>query len=87
MSNACLTSRSCVHTRLIALGIKKDCVENSLKWYRTMKYQLNFTTLAEAGKPSTAGKKPTRKEESKKGAEHVRKLVADAKGSNSAWQP
>ena len=75
----------CSHT--IALAIKKDCVENFLKWYRTMKYQPNFTTLAEAGKPSTAGKKPTRKGVSKKGAEHVRKLVADAEGSNSAWQP
>ena len=83
----CLSYKSKLCSHTIALGIKKDCVENSLKWYRTMKYQPNFTTLAEAGKPSTAGKKPTRKGESKKGAEHVRKLLAHAEGSNSAWQP
>lgn len=84
----CLSYKSmklCSHT--IALAIKKNCVERLLKWYRTMKYQPNFTTLAEAGKPSTAGKKPSRKGVSKKGAEHIKKLVADAEESNLAWQP
>jgi hypothetical protein len=75
----------CSHT--IALAIKKNCVEKFLKWYRTMKYQPNFTTLAEAGKPSTTGKKPTRKGVSKKGAEHIKKLVADAEESDLTWQP
>lgn len=84
----CLSYKSmklCSHT--IALAIKKDCVEKFLKWYRTMKYQPNFTTLAEAGKPSTAGKKSSRKGVSKKSAEYIRKLVADAEESNSTWQP
>ena len=70
----CLPYKSvklCSHT--IALAIKKDCMERSLKWYRTIKYQPNFTTLAEAEKPSTAGKKQTRKKVSKKGAEHIKK--------------
>lgn len=83
----CLSYKSmklCSHT--IALAIKKDCMEQFLKWYRTMKHQPNFTTLAEAGKPSMAGKKPTRKGVSKKGAEHIQKIVTDAEECNSAWQ-
>lgn len=51
--NQCLSYKSmklCSHT--ITLVIKKNCVERLLKWYCTIKYQPNFTTLAEAGKPS-----------------------------------
>ena len=55
----CLSYKSmklCSHT--IALAIKTDCVE---RWYCTMKYQPKFATIADAGKPSTAGKKLARK--------------------------
>ena len=82
----CLSYKSmklCSHT--IALAIK-DCIEQFLKWYCTMKHQPNFTTLAEIGDPSMAGKKPTRKGVSKKGAEHIQKIVTDAEECNSAWQ-
>ena len=83
----CMSFKSmklCSHT--IALAIKKDCVDKFLRWYRTMKYQPNFTTIAEAGKPSTAGKKPARKGVSKKSAEHIRRVLTGAEESHSEWQ-
>lgn len=56
-NDQCLSYKSmkiCSH--IVALAIKENCLNNLLKWYRTMKYTPNFTTLAESGKPSTAGK-------------------------------
>ena len=44
----------CSH--VVALAIKEKCLSNLLKWYCTSKFTPNFTTLAESGKPSTAGK-------------------------------
>lgn len=54
----CLSYKSmkiCSH--VVALAIKEKCLIKLLKWYRTSKFTPNFTTLAESGKPSTAGKK------------------------------
>ena len=61
-NDQCLSYKSmkiCSH--VVALAIKEKCLSNLLKWYHTSKFTPNFTTLAESGKPSTAGKKPVRK--------------------------
>ena len=45
----------------------------------------NFTTLAESGKPSTAGKKPVRNGITKKHAEQIQSIIAHAEEANLEW--
>ena len=66
----------CSHT--VAIAIKQESIENFLKWYRTLKRTPNFSALAEAGKPTTAGKKPGRKGVTKKSSQQIKKFVIDA---------
>ena len=82
----CLSYKStkiCSHT--VALAMKFDCVDQLVKWYRSLKQKQNFTTLCEAGKPTTSGKKPKRKGVTKKTAATVRKTISRAEESGLEW--
>ena len=74
----------CSHT--VALALKTQCLSKFLKWFVTSKHSPNFTSLAEAGKPASAGKKPTRKGVSKKCSEQIKTIVADAEESSVQWE-
>ena len=74
----------CSHT--VAIAIKQENVENLVKWYRTLKHTPNFSALAEAGKPATAGKKPGRKGVSKKSSQQIKKFVVDAEEAGLEWR-
>ena len=83
----CLSYKStkvCSHT--IAIAIKQESIEKFVKWYRTLKHTPNFSTLAEAGKPATAGKKPGRKGMSKKSSQQIKKFIVDAEEAGLEWQ-
>ena len=47
--------------------------------FGTLKHSPIFTTLAEVGKPVSAGKKPTRKVVSKKCSEQIKTIVANGR--------
>lgn len=74
----------CSHT--VAIAIKQESIENFLKWYRTLKHTPNFSALAEAGKPTTAGKKPGRKGVTKKSSQQIKKFVIDAEEAGLEWR-
>ena len=75
----------CSHS--VAIAIKLQCVDNLLKSYRTMKCTPNFTALAEAGKPATAGKKTVRKGVSKKCSREIKKFVMESEEAGLEWNP
>ena len=82
----CLSYKSmkiCSHS--VAIAIKLECVDNLLKSCRTMKCTPNFTALAEAGKPSTTGKKSVRKGVSKKCSQEIKRFVTDAEEAGLQW--
>ena len=74
----------CSHT--VALAIKTDRLHGLLKWHRSLKSSPNFTALAEAGKPKSAGKKPIRKGISKKCSKEISSFLRDAEMSNAQWE-
>lgn len=55
-----------------------------MKWYRTMKYKPSFTALVESRKAINSRQKKQNRAEgvSKKDAEQIRKVVANAEESN-----
>jgi len=56
-----------------------------MKWYRTMKYKPSFTALVEGKKAINSRQKKNNTEQrgvSKKDAEQIRKVVANAEESN-----
>lgn len=82
----CLSYKSmkvCSHT--VAIAIKQESIEKFVKWYRTLKHTPNFSALAEAGKPTTTGKKPGRKGVSKKSSQQIKKIV-DAEEAGLEWR-
>ena len=83
----CLSYKSmklCSHT--VALAIKTGRLYHLLRWYRSLKCSPNFTALAEAGKPKSAGKKPVRKGISKKCSREISAFLRDAEMSNAKWE-
>ena len=75
------STKMCAHT--IAVAIKTGSVEEYLKWYKTKKGSgPNFTALAEARKPKSAGKK--RKGVTKKSAKKIKSIVSNA--DESVWE-
>ena len=83
----CLSYKSmkvCSHT--VAIAIKQESIEIFLKWYRTLKRTPNLSALAEAGKPTTAGKKPGRKCVIKKSSQLIKKFVVDAEEAGLKWR-
>ena len=69
----------------MALAIKMDCMNKFVKWFGTMKYTPNFTTLAETGKPTTTGKKTARRGVSKKSSKAIKLSIANAEDSGMEW--
>ena len=75
------SSKICSHT--LAVAMKMGCLEKFLHWYEMKKHQPNFTALAEVGKPSTTGKKSSRKGITKKNSKIVKKFVTEA--AETGW--
>ena len=83
----CLAYKSmkvCSHT--LAITMKTNSVNELVKSFRSRKCKPNFTALAEAGKPSTTGKKPKQKGMSKKGGAHIKNVITDAEKMGSVWK-
>jgi hypothetical protein len=57
--------------------MKVNDMGSFVRWYRGLKAKPNFTSLAEHGKPSSAGKKP-RKGVSKKVSKEIQSIVLNA---------
>jgi len=75
----CLAYKSmkiCSHT--VAVALRVGSVEELVRNYSKLKGTPNLTSVAEAGKPSTVGKKQRRKASSKTATKHVRKILAQA---------
>jgi len=73
------SAKVCAHT--VAASLKTGTIELFIKWYKKLKCKPNLTTLADIGKPSTAGKKP-RKGVSKKVSQQIQASINDADDSD-----
>ena len=70
------SAKICAHT--VAASVKAGKMDSFINHYKRLKYQPNFTILAEGGKPNTTGKKPTRKGVSKKVSQHIQAIMDEA---------
>ena len=73
------SAKICAHT--VAASLKAGTLETFIEWYQKLKIKPNLTTLAEFGKPSTAGKKP-RKGVSKKVSKQIQTSINNADDSD-----
>ena len=79
------SSKICAHS--VALAIKQDRVPLFLKWYQRIKQKPNYTTVGESGRPSSCGKKPSKRKGSTKSVSaKVRQVISQAEEEGINWR-